>query len=272
MAKRPLGIAFISALAMPPVAMVEMAAELGCSHVSMGLAPMTANPFDYPPWSLRDDADLRGELRAALAATGVALAVGEVFLIRPGAEARESEADMALFAELGAARINIVSLEPDAARGRDQLGQLIALADAHGLSASLEFMPGMPLGTMEAALEQVAHFGAERLQLVVDCMHLCRSGGSPTDLAACPPEALAEVQLCDVPLVPEIDSYGSESLHHRLLPGDGELPLAEILRAIPQTAALTLEVPMLGPATAGVPLAKTLARGLAQSQALLASV
>ncbi len=53
---RPLGLEFISVLAMPPVEFIELAADLGCDGVGMALAPFTANPHGYRAWSLRDDA------------------------------------------------------------------------------------------------------------------------------------------------------------------------------------------------------------------------
>jgi sugar phosphate isomerase/epimerase len=80
---RAIGIDFISVLGLPPVEFVKLAAELGCQHISIAPAPFTANPHNFPSWSLRDDKTLRHELIAALRDNNITLSLGEGFLIRP---------------------------------------------------------------------------------------------------------------------------------------------------------------------------------------------
>lgn len=246
-----LGIAFISALSMPPVQLIEMAARLGCGHVSMALAPMGANPYDFPAWSLRENAALLADVKAAAAGNGVRLSIGEVILIRPGVDVADSASDLDLFAQLGVAGVNALSIDPDGPRGLDQIAAFTQMAEQRGLRPLLEFMPGLPIGSMDSAIAATQHVGDARLKLVVDCMHLARSGGTAADIAQCPPDLIADVQLCDVPLVAVRPNYGDEALHHRLIPGDGELPLADIAGAIPRQATISLEVPMLDRAQAG---------------------
>jgi hypothetical protein len=62
-----LGIERLSVFGMPPVEFVELVADLDCGWVGMGLAPSGRfNSHGYRDWSLRDDAALRRETRAAL--------------------------------------------------------------------------------------------------------------------------------------------------------------------------------------------------------------
>ncbi len=117
-----LGIEVLSVFGMPPLAFVELAADLGCRHISLGLEPMPENPHGYPRWSLRDDPALR---RAA--------------------------ADLALMAELGVRCVNAVTIDPDLTRNQDQYGAFAELAAAAGMAASIEFMPGLPIGNLAAA-------------------------------------------------------------------------------------------------------------------------
>jgi hypothetical protein len=63
---RSIGIEFISALGLPPVEFVHPAADLGCDHIGMALAPIAPNPHHYPDWSLLRDAPLRAAVTAAL--------------------------------------------------------------------------------------------------------------------------------------------------------------------------------------------------------------
>jgi hypothetical protein len=48
-----ISLEFISGLAMPPIAFIDLAAELGCGGVSLSLAPFTANPHGYSGWQPR---------------------------------------------------------------------------------------------------------------------------------------------------------------------------------------------------------------------------
>jgi len=269
---RSLGLAFISALGLPPVDYVNLAADLGCTHVSFGLQPMTANPFDFAPWSLREDAGLRHETCAALQERDVTLAVGEVFLVRPGADIADGEGDLALFAQMGAKAATILSIEPDMSRANQQIDTFVSMAHAAGIRPALEFMPRMPIGTLQGAMDQVARFDDGQLSIVLDCMHVMRSGAKPEELSAIARTAISEIQLCDVPMPAEMDDYGAEALHHRLLPGEGDLPLASILAHVAQDAPLSLEIPMLGPAEEGVGLRETLARAVAAARKLMAGV
>jgi len=43
-----------------------------------------------------------------------------------------------------------------------------------------------------------------------------------------------------------------EALHERMIPGTGELPLVEMLRAVPDTVVVSAEVPLRSLAEAGV--------------------
>ena len=61
-----LGIELLSVFGMPPTEHVKLAADLGCGHISMALTQLPFNPHGYAPWSLRDDASLRREMKAAM--------------------------------------------------------------------------------------------------------------------------------------------------------------------------------------------------------------
>lgn len=267
-----LGIEFISVLAMPPVAYVELAASLGVHNIGMGLAPFTANPCGYQVWSLRDDPALRRELAAALASNSVKPWFGEGIFLRPGAEVRDSAGDLDLMAEIGIDRVNTICIEPDAARGLDELGAFAEMAAARGMTATLEYMPGMTIGTLAQALAAVHATGRSNLSVLVDCMHFARSGGTPADLDGVDPALIGHVQLCDVPMPQVAANYGDEALHNRLAPGEGNLPLAEILTALPRKVSIGLELPMRAKAKAGIAPDDYLADAVAKARALLAAL
>ena len=109
----------------------------------------------------------------------------------------------------------------------------------------------MPIGSLSSAVKAVDHVGKPGFRLLIDAMHFYRSGGETSQLAALAPGRIGHVQLCDVPMVSRYSSYGEEAKLYRMAPGDGELPLRDFLAALPKSALIGLEVPMLDRAKAG---------------------
>lgn len=247
-----LGIEMLSALGLPPVELVHLAADLGCAHISTGLYQMPAqyNPLGYPQWSLKDDPALRRAMREALRERGMSISLGEGFAVRPGVNMRDRGGEMDIMAELGVHGLGAVSMESDAARALDEFATLAELAYARGMLATIEFAPIQVIATLEAAVELVAKVAQPHFRILVDAMHFFRSGGALAQLAALDPALIGYAQLCDVPLAGDGD-YASEAMFGRLAPGEGELPLADFVAALPADIPIGLEVPMRERALAG---------------------
>jgi sugar phosphate isomerase/epimerase len=235
---------------LPPVQFVDLAADLGCRYIATGFEPVRYNPHNYPKWSLREQ-PLRRETITALRARGVSISLLEGFAVRPDRDVSELAADLALAAEIGAERVNIVSADRDPQRTFDQLARFTEMNDAFGIQTVTEIGPG-PIPNLRAALEAVRHVARPSFRLLIDTMHFVRFGSSVADLASVDPNIIGYVQLCDAPLVSTHASYLDEALHERMLPGTGELPLVDILAAIPPHVILGLEVPQRSLAEAGV--------------------
>ena len=105
--------------------------------------------------------------------------------------------------------------------------------------------------------------------ILIDPMHFIRGGEQIANLAALEPELVSYFQLCDVPLVGE-GEYMEEALYRRLPPGDGELPLAEIVRALPEGAVISMEIPQRSRIEAGESFIDMVRDAAAKSRALLA--
>jgi sugar phosphate isomerase/epimerase len=247
-----LSIDFISVFGLPPIQFVKLAAELECEHISIALTPMPANPHRYPLWSLREDSGLRRDMIAGLQDCGVSIFMGEGFLVRPGIDVRAAAADLDHMLELGVATVNVLSLEPDRNRGLEQLAAFADMALARRMRATLEFLPGLPIGDLAAAVAAVRAVGRPNFQLLLDAMHVFRSGAQPAQLAALDPALIGYAQLCDAPLLSKSASYADEARHERLPPGEGELPLLEFVGALPSDCVVGIEIPMLDRALRGV--------------------
>jgi sugar phosphate isomerase/epimerase len=264
-----LGIELLGVFGLPPVDHVNLAADLGCGHISAGPGPMPWNPLGFAPWSLRDDAALRRQMKAALRDRGVAISVAEGFAIRPGADVADRGADLDLFADLGAGHASAVSMEPDRPRALAQLARLAEMCTQRGMGLVLEFAPPHPIGALDAARAAIAEIGRSDVKLVIDAMHLFRSGGTVAELAALDPGEIGHVQICDVPLAPPHGDYMKEACFNRLAPGSGELPLADFLAALPRDIPIGLETPQLAALETGEDLRTIFSRGLAAARALL---
>ena len=192
-----LGIEQLSVFGLPPVEFVNLAADLGCSCISIGLIGFGYNPHGYAQFSLRDDAALRRELIAAMHDRGVAISLGEGCIIRAGADIRTAAADMDVMKELGVERLNTVSMDPDLARTLDQLGVFAEMASARGMLSTIELCPALTINDLESAVAAVQHVGRGDFSLLLDTMHLGRSGASGAQIAALDPAIIGYVQLCD---------------------------------------------------------------------------
>lgn len=256
-----LGIEFISAMGMPPDDFVRLAGDLGVSRISLSPRPITDNPHGYPAWDLTTDPALVRATRGAMEECSVRLGQAEGFLIMPGIEIADSEAMLDMMTQLGAPAVNAVVIEPDQKRALDQYSALAEMAADRGQLAMVEFMPMMlPPGNLAEALDFTAKSDAPNGRVLIDSMHFYRSGSRSAELAGIDLSSIGYIQLCDVPM-PEtagatteegMQGYGEEARHHRLCPGEGDLPLGEFLAALPRDLTVGLEVPMLAKAQAGI--------------------
>ncbi|MFT4027792.1 MAG: TIM barrel protein [Novosphingobium sp.] len=267
-----LGIEGVSVLGLPPVRFIELAAQLGAPNISLGPKPMDYNPHGYPRYSLFEDAALRREIKAALAANGVAVSLGENLAVMAGDEGTDAwQASLDLMSEFGVTRFNSVSFESDLARNVDRYGMLTELAASYGVRVLIEFVPIFPLADLPTALEIIRRVGRPELGWIADTMHLARTGVAPEALREIPPDSIGYIQLCDVPLESSL-AYMDEAMHERMAPGDGEAPLAAYLAALPQDRIVSLEIPQRSRAEAGVAIGEALADCVAKARDLLAIV
>jgi sugar phosphate isomerase/epimerase len=249
-----LGIEMLSGLGLPPVELVTLAADLGVSHISTGLhqMPVAFNPLVYPDWSLKNDRALRQEVIAVMRDRGISISLGEGFAVRPGVNMADRGADMDLLAALGARGLGCVSMEPDEPRALDEFAALAAMAGERGMLATMEYAPIQVVSTLADALRFVRHVALPNCGLLIDAMHHFRAGGTVSELTALDPELIRYAQLSDCPAGGPGDNYHSEAMFGRLSLGEGELPLADFVAALPRDIPIGLEIPMLAAAQLGL--------------------
>ena len=264
-----LGIENISVFGLPPVEFVELAATLGCKHISTGLSSFDFGIHDYAPFSLRDDAQLRRNLTAAMRDTGVSISLGEGLTIRPGLDVGDYGCDLDIFRELGVTRVNTVSMDPDLTRTFDAFAKLTEMAAERGMVTTTELSPGLTVANLATALEAVRHVNRPDFRLLIDTMHLGRTGSGPQDVARLDPVLIDYIQVSDAPLKPRFATYFEEAMYERMVPGEGELGLRELFTVLPADRVYAIEVPLRTEAKAGVDVRVRLAKCVEATRRLL---
>ena len=249
---RDLAVEFISVLGLPPVEFVHLSADLGCRYISTALSAQRLESLGYPEFSLKEDVRLRQDVLAAMADRGIGISLGEGMVITARSDVADLAGDLDVMAELGAAQVNTLSFDPDRDRTFDQLARLTEMAAERGIGATIELAPGLTIGDLPTVKAAFAHVGRPDLRLTVDTMHWARSGYGAAELRELEPERIGYVQLSDTTLKPRMRSYMAEAMYERMAPGDGELPLAEILGAVPDDVVVGLEIPMRALAESGI--------------------
>lgn len=248
-----LGLEYQTVLGLPPVEFVHLAADLGCRYISMKLVGGGGpyNPYGHEVFSLKDDVDLRRRMISALDERGVFISLGEGFIVTPESDLADQGANLEVMAELGATQVNAVTMDPDLDRSFDQFGLFAELAAQHGMETTMEFSPGLTVTNLGTALDAVRHVGRPDFRVLIDTMHVPRSGGSAQQLAIVDPALIGYVQLSDATLNQRNVVYRDDS-SDRSVPGEGELPLVDIMAALAPDLVVGVEAPMRSKAAAGV--------------------
>ena len=148
-------------------------------------------------------------------------------------------------AELGARNCLIVSSEPDITNTKRLYLDLCERAGAAGMRDCLEFMWITQIKTLADAREVVEDVDHPAGGILIDAFHLERVGLEPETLADISPKWLPYVQLCDVPQrgkITDNEKYLEDALDGRLVPGEGVLPLDDLLTHLPENIPISLEI------------------------------
>jgi sugar phosphate isomerase/epimerase len=267
-----LGIERLGTFGMPPAEMAALAADLGADCIGIGLATSsTYNPDGFERYSLRD-AVQRRETMAACRGSGVRISIVEGFAVLPENDMRAFAGDLDIVRELGCDRINVVSTCPGLERTIEGFHQLCEIAREREINVSAEMGSLGPLKQVDVAQEVARRVNQPNFSLVIDSMHFFRLDNSVADFAALDPALIGYIQLADAPWKPRFDTYLEEAMFERMVPGEGELPLAEFVPHIPTGVVVSVEVPIRSRAEAGLGVRERTAPCIAAAKALLRQV
>ena len=245
MALREISLAHLTVLDTTPPELVTVAAAAGFRTIGIRL---TATPsVGVPPYDILHDGPLLRETLRRLADTGVSVLDTEFLRFEPEYPVGIPDGFLEVSARLGAHNVVVMSAEPDEVRTLERFCELCDRAAQYGLHVGLEFAIYTGVRTLAHAAQVVARSKRPNASVLIDALHFSRSGGIPAHVAQIDPALLRYAQICDA--APEMPGPGDtpalirEARTGRLLPGEGVLPLRELVAALPATAPLAVEAP-----------------------------
>ncbi|MBT9385665.1 sugar phosphate isomerase/epimerase [Pseudooceanicola sp. CBS1P-1] len=233
-------LAFLTTAELSPPEAVHVAAEAGYDMVGLRLLPAGTDG----PYPLLSDPTVLKQTQAALAETGVALADIEIIRITPDFDPQATLPFLERGAALGARNILTAGYDPDMARMSDSYGAFCDLAQAHGMTADLEFMPWTSIPDVRTAAAQMRAVNHPAAGVLVDALHVQRSDSPIDEIAALNPAWIHYAQLCDGPgnFDPAPEALIATARGKRLMPGDGDVDFTALLSALPRDIVLSVEV------------------------------
>jgi sugar phosphate isomerase/epimerase len=267
---RPISLAHLTVLDTTPPELVTVAAAAGFRTIGIRL---TATPsVGVPPYDCLREGPMLRETLARLADTGVSVLDTEFLRFEPDRPIGIPEGFLEVSARLGAKYVLVMSAEPDEVRTLERFGELCDRASAYGLRVGLEFAIYTGVRTLAHAAEMVARSKRSNASVLIDTLHFSRSGGVPAHVAQVDPSLLPYVQICDagpdMPAPTDTPALIREARTGRLLPGEGVLPLKDLVAALPGGVPLAIEAPCR--ATAGLPALERARRAYRALTALVA--
>jgi sugar phosphate isomerase/epimerase len=199
-----------------------------------------------PAYPTRVGTEAHRALKQILAAEGVRVSDIEFIQLTPDIDVQAFAGVFEAAADLGAISVTVSGDDHDPARLTAHFAELCDLALAFGLRVDLEFMRWRAIGALPHALAIVREASKSNGAILVDALHLTRSGGKAADLISISDEWLRASQICDAGAdMPTTEAaIIAEAREGRLPPGEGALPLGDLLEALPADAFLSVEMPM----------------------------
>lgn len=244
----PLGVAHFSAISQPPAEFATLAARAGFKTVGLRLHPAFPGA---PYYDIREGSAAARDLRSRLDGEGVSVFDIEFVVLDPEFKPTTVEHVLASASAVGARRLSVCGDDPDRSRLVANYSELCQLARKYGMSVDMENMGWRTVRTFSDCVAVVSASGADNANVLVDAIHFFRNGASALDLETFATK-VEHVQLCDVrgPAPTGNDEMVAEARSGRFAPGDGELPLVALVSAASSTSTISVEVPLVGAASA----------------------
>ncbi|WP_417678889.1 sugar phosphate isomerase/epimerase family protein [Roseibium sp.] len=236
-------LSFLTLHDVAPTAAIQAAAEAGFQKLGLRLLP--ANPQAEAPYPLLTDDTLLRETLSVLSDTG--LQVADIEMVRLNATTTRDDyaALLVRAAALSAGNILVVGDDTDEVRLTEKYAEFAEVAAGYKINAALEFMPFTGVPDLATAQRIVDAVNTPNATIIIDALHVHRSGTTCDEIAALPVHQIAYGQLCDgpVPFDPSREELTRIARTSRNFPGEGGIDLMELVKALPEDLLISVEVP-----------------------------
>lgn len=196
---RPISLAHLTVLDADPLTLIDAGAAGGFDAVGLRIIPPMPTEKIV---EVIGNAPLQRDIKARLTATGLYILDVEAIWLLPEMNVEKLLPALDLSAELGARYMLVCGHDPDWSRMTANLATLGEAADARGRRLMLEPMSYIEVNSLQSANALLKAASPANAGLLVDALHLSRSGGSPADLAAYDPALFSYMHLCDAARTP----------------------------------------------------------------------
>lgn len=238
---RLLSLAHLTVIDAHPLELIDAAAAAGFDAVGLRIVPPLPTDSIVP---VVGDVPLQRRIKARLAETGLQMLDVEAFWLMPDTDAAAFAPALDLAVEFGARYVLCVGNDPDAGRMATNLAALCEACHARGLRAMLEFIPYSQVVSLAAAYRLLSAVSPANAGILVDALHLSRSGGHPSDMERYDPALFSYMHICDASFTPpSTDGLRAEARGARMYPGEGGLWLRDFAAAFPSQTPAAVEAP-----------------------------
>jgi sugar phosphate isomerase/epimerase len=237
-----LSLAHLTVLDAHPLELIDAASAGGFNAIGLRIVPPMPNDSMVPV--VGDEALIR-ELLAKMKGVGLRVLDVETVWIGPDIDVEALMPAMAVAQRLGARNLLTMGNDPDEGRFTANFAHLCEVAARFDLRVGLEFAAYTHTPSIHAAHRVVKTAAQSNGGVLIDALHMMRSGGTPEDIAMLDPTWLSYCQLADGrdPKPANTDALRAEARGGRFYPGKGKFPLAAILDALPDGLPIGVEAP-----------------------------
>lgn len=236
-----LTLGFLTIADAPPARIIRAAAAAGFSGASLRI---TGRHRDSPWFDILGNRQAIKEISDAVDQTGIRLSNLSGYYLDGVTTLDDLRLVLDSAQELQADHLVQGCFDGDAGRQAAMLASYVEEASQRGIRIGVEFMPASQLPDLRAAKDLIFEIGLQNVGLVIDALHLHRSGGTVAELRELDSSRIFLFQICDAPAEhPPEELLFEEAIKGRLYPGAGKLPLETIIAALPKTVEIECEIP-----------------------------
>jgi sugar phosphate isomerase/epimerase len=226
----PIILAPTTLMTSPALEFIDAAIEAGYDGIGIRLYPSPGLPF-FP---VVGDRDLMREVKQRIDDSGLQVCDVLTCYLQPEMDFEAMRVAHEFGAELGARYALAIGDDPEWDRMVQHFGRLCEQTTEVGLTCALEApVSSRALNTLALNLRLIDEAAPERAVLAIDPVHFHRSGATAEELRGLDPRLIEYTQLRDTTSLTPGDPD--------CLPGEGTVPLHDILDVMPADLPLSVE-------------------------------